>query len=461
MPAVRRPRSTAPSVAMAALGLALCGPASATASYPDGLDPVSLAQWLAQETDLRPAQVVAVSRGSVAGIIAGPEVRDGVTWVTVRLEATAPPTPLPNDVEVLSSQVEVAVDCQRRLVRQGASTGHPGRNLAGTGYIIADQDGDWRFPTVGTQLDAVWRAVCDPNFVHPLAPRPLQASAQPHPRSRRTILVQSRRPKAPAAARPSAAPPKPPAIAASPPPAAAAPPDEPVVVAATSAAPAAVAPTTAPALPVEVAAAPPVASEPPPKAMAAPAPAPDVPQAPPPAPEKAAAAPEAQPIAVAPSAVAAEGAPPSAAASPAPAPAPPVPPDAAPPPSIADPAPAHPPARLPSSKLPSASLNFALRVRLGAFSGESEASAALQRLLARNLSILNGRAAFVGPAAGGHGFAIELAGFEDARAAAAACSVLSLSDGACAVVAATSGVAGPGRRGAASGARPGPGAARP
>jgi len=411
MPAVRRPRPRAPSIALAALSLGLTGPARAAAIYPDGLGDAALVQWLGQETDLRPVQVVAISRGSVAGVIARTQVSDGIARVTVRLEATTPPAPLPNNVEILSSQVDVAVDCNRRLVRQGASTGHPERNLAGTGYIIADQDIDWRFPTVGTLLDAVWRSVCDPAFVRPLAPQPLRASA-PHPRGRRVQLAQAGRPKPPAAAKPRAAP-----VAQAKTPAAAPP-------AASSEAP--------PAKVEELAAAPAPAPEPPPKAAAA-APAPSTPQPQTPAPETAAPAPAVPQVSLSP--VAEDLAAPPAE----PAPEPPPKPAAAP----AD-APA-PPAAAPA-KEGAASLNFALRVRLGAFSAKGEAAEALQRLLARNLTVLNGRAAFVGPAEDGRGFAIEVAGFEDAHAAAAACSVLAMSDGPCALVAPSTRAGKPARR---------------
>ena len=434
MPAVRRPRPRASSIALAALSLGLTGPARAAAIYPDGLGDAALVQWLGQETDLRPAQVVAISRGSVAGVIARTEVSDGIARVTVRLEATTPPAPLPNDVEILSSQVDVAVDCNRRLVRQGASTGHPERNLAGTGYIIADQDTDWRFPTVGTLLDAVWRSVCDPGFVRPLAPQPLRASVQPHPRGRRVQLAQAGRPRPPAAAKPRAAP-----VAQAKTPAAAPP-------AASTAAP--------PAKVEELAAAPAPAPEPPLKAAAA-APAPSTPQ--PEAPASQSPAPEA----AAPAVAAATAPEPPAPSTAPPAPAvpqvspSPVAGDLAAPPAEPAPEPSPKPAAAPAdapappaatAEEDAASLNFALRVRLGAFSAKGEAAEALQRLLARNLTVLNGRAAFVGPAEDGRGFAIEVAGFEDAHAAAAACSVLAMSDGPCAVVASSAGTGRPARR---------------
>jgi hypothetical protein len=160
---------------MAGLASATPTPAGAEAFYPSRFDVRALTAWLVQETELRPEQVVAVSRTSLAAIVGAPEERAGAKRVTVRSEALAPD---PQEDGALSSQSDVYVDCAHHLTRQGASTGHPERNLAGIGHIIAIQELNWRFPLPGTQLESIWRAVCDPTFQRPLLSPP---ASEAHP----------------------------------------------------------------------------------------------------------------------------------------------------------------------------------------------------------------------------------------------------------------------------------------
>jgi hypothetical protein len=126
---------------------------------------------------------VAVSRASIAAIVAGPEDRAGVKRVAVRSEAIDPAAQAMDGV--LSTQLDVYVDCAGRKVRQGAATGHEQRNAAGLGHIVARQESEWSAPAPGTQLESVWRAVCDGAFLPPLtsaaASAPPQAQPQPQP----------------------------------------------------------------------------------------------------------------------------------------------------------------------------------------------------------------------------------------------------------------------------------------
>lgn len=169
------------------------GAAYAQASFPPALDPASLSAWLSLETDLKPEQVVAVSRQSVAAVVANTGTRQGARVVVVRTEALTPPA----DVDpALSASVEVWIDCAGRRTRQGVLTGHRERNLRGVGRMLALQEADWRTPSPGTQLEDVWRSVCDPTFRPPLtraaagAGRPRAVAAAP----------KSRRPPAAASA---------------------------------------------------------------------------------------------------------------------------------------------------------------------------------------------------------------------------------------------------------------------
>lgn len=183
------------------LAFGLTAAAHAAAIFPSGLDGRSLSAWLLAETDLRPEQVVAVSRASIAAIVAGPEDRGGgVMRVTVRSEAIDPAAQESDGV--LSTQLDVYVDCAGRKVRQGAATGHEQRNAAGLGRIVARQEDAWSAPAPGTQLESVWRAVCDPNFTPPLRlaaapppsppsqPRPKPTTDAPRPAPAQSLSVQ-------------------------------------------------------------------------------------------------------------------------------------------------------------------------------------------------------------------------------------------------------------------------------
>jgi cell division protein FtsN len=139
---------------------------------PQGFQPSSVTGWLLLETDIRPEQVVAVGANSVAAIVEDRGVRDGAHNVLVRTETLER-----QDVgDALSSSVEVSVDCEKHRTRQGAITAHTQHNLAGSGRVVAPQEDNWTTPAPQTQLENVWRAVCDPTFHPPLAPRSPAAS---------------------------------------------------------------------------------------------------------------------------------------------------------------------------------------------------------------------------------------------------------------------------------------------
>lgn len=187
---------------VAALGALVTAPpvARAAITFPEALDAASLSAWLGQETDLRPEQVVALSRSSIAAIVAGPDPRGDYQQVTVRAEAIDPRLGEDDD-PVLSTQLQVMVDCPGHRARQGATAAHQQRNATGAGWIIAPQDPDWQEPSFGTQLENVWRAVCDPSFQRPLLAR-AAAAAPPQPGPVASRAPQPRKAPAPRRADP-------------------------------------------------------------------------------------------------------------------------------------------------------------------------------------------------------------------------------------------------------------------
>lgn len=155
--------------ALAALGApALAEPAAA---FPATVDRAGLTAWLSQETDLTPAQVIAVSPSTVTAVLGAIEAAppNGVR-VTLRAEAIDPKV---GDREgMLSWHVLVQVDCLGRKLRQGPTTGYVGRNLLGEARQIRPGSEAWVAPPPGAQLENVWRAACEPGFQRPLAPPP-------------------------------------------------------------------------------------------------------------------------------------------------------------------------------------------------------------------------------------------------------------------------------------------------
>jgi hypothetical protein len=150
---------------------ALCGPARAEppAAFPATVDRAGLTAWLKRETDITPAQVIAVGPSAVTAVLGTIETRDpdGVR-MALRAEAI---DPMVSDREgVLSWHMLVEVDCPGHRLRQGPTTGYVGRNLLGAGRQIRPGSEAWVAPPAGAQLENVWRAGCEAGFQRPLAP---------------------------------------------------------------------------------------------------------------------------------------------------------------------------------------------------------------------------------------------------------------------------------------------------
>jgi hypothetical protein len=209
----RKPLSIAWAAVLAAATLA-CGPAAAQSSvdappnFPGSLDRDVLVGWLKRETDIPPESVVAVSPSAITSLMSTRVmVKPPGFSVALRAEALSPEVFTREGS--LSWNTAIDVDCARRRIRQGPTTGYAARNLLYTGKPVRPADRDWMAPPAGSTLDSVWRAVCDKAFQRPLA-GPEVAGAKPP-----VVAAEVAPPIAP----PKPAPPKPALPGPAPPPA--------------------------------------------------------------------------------------------------------------------------------------------------------------------------------------------------------------------------------------------------
>lgn len=187
------------SVGALAAGLALATSAAAQVrvNFPATLEREPLLLWLQRETDISPGQVIAVTPQALTSVVstfpAGP---GGTPRVVIRAEALSPETYARTGA--LSWHVSLSVDCGRRRVKLGETTGYPERNLIGERKVLRAAETDWRAPEPGTALDHAWRSACEPGFTGPFkAPAVRLAEIDASPAAPRTRL-----PAGPAAAEP-------------------------------------------------------------------------------------------------------------------------------------------------------------------------------------------------------------------------------------------------------------------
>ncbi len=135
-------------------------------TYPASIEEASLRGWMRRETDMRPAQVVAVTADELVATMHPRPIARGYE-VSVRGEALRP-----NALAVASWSYTAQLDCGRRAARLGATTGYRERNLLYVGAEIRPADESWSPIEPSTSLEAVWRSVCDPAFAPPFADPP-------------------------------------------------------------------------------------------------------------------------------------------------------------------------------------------------------------------------------------------------------------------------------------------------
>lgn len=168
--------------ALAGAGLVLlaaggaCAQGQALATFPMAMDRQDLIAWLRLETDITPAQVVAVSPSAVTAVLGAIETTNP-RGLRMALRAEAIDAQVSAREDALSWHMVVEADCEGHRLRQGETTGYSGRNLLGDGRKIRPATDSWSEPPTGSQLDNVWRAACEPEFQRPLsAPREIAAT---------------------------------------------------------------------------------------------------------------------------------------------------------------------------------------------------------------------------------------------------------------------------------------------
>lgn len=200
---------------LAGLGVAAsCAAAQAqpAPTFPAEMERTALVAWLRQETDIAPAQVVAVSASAVTAVLGAIETTEP-RGVRLALRAEAIDPQVSGREGVLSWHMVVEVDCAGHRLRTGATTGYAGRNLLGEGREIRPGADTWSEPKAGSQLESVWRTACEPAFQRPLTATRVAAAAampaaarSPQPPQLRAMMVQSLGPPAQAAPAPVSAP---------------------------------------------------------------------------------------------------------------------------------------------------------------------------------------------------------------------------------------------------------------
>ncbi len=162
-----RPAAAALGTALAALGASPAFAQSPGESYPASRSLADVSSWLKTDTPLVASQVVDVGPSAVTAITASSPTGDPRGFSAQISAETLDPAIGAQDL-VLSWSIPVNVDCDKRLVRLGAMTGYPSRDLRSAPRAVRDPDGSWVAPSPGAPLGAVLRALCDRDFKRPL-----------------------------------------------------------------------------------------------------------------------------------------------------------------------------------------------------------------------------------------------------------------------------------------------------
>ena len=155
-----------------AVGAAICWLAGAglswgqTSPFPASLDRETLLVWLQRETDILPAQVVAVTPQALTSVVSTFPAGSGAgPRVVIRAEALS--AEIFARTGAMSWHVSLNADCQARRVKLGETTGYPERNLLGDRKVLRVAEQDWRTPEPGTAVEHAWRAACESAFRGP------------------------------------------------------------------------------------------------------------------------------------------------------------------------------------------------------------------------------------------------------------------------------------------------------
>jgi hypothetical protein len=133
------------------------------------------ARWLAQNTDLRPAQVAIVSRDAIYAVEPfGPQTATGEVIAHVTTEAVAPDWRAHHDF--LSWEAHVIFDCNGRRMRVIRSASYPDHGERGQPHADV-ADAAWRTPSPAEPGAQLLAAACDPTFDWPMRRASAQAPA--------------------------------------------------------------------------------------------------------------------------------------------------------------------------------------------------------------------------------------------------------------------------------------------
>lgn len=201
---------------------------SATPSFPHATDAESLAQWLLDDTNMLPDAVVSVGKTSIIGLAYTSPQSLGTGQFQVRLRSEVIDPVTSAEGGYLSWSADVDIDCVGRRSRATRIVNFSERNLRGSAHQ-GSESGEWVTPARGTRLYSVISAVCDADFVRPLAGLPRGAATATRTPSSAAPEAQvsspptgeppaDAPPKAPPSERPPTkpAPPKPPTAKTSP-----------------------------------------------------------------------------------------------------------------------------------------------------------------------------------------------------------------------------------------------------
>jgi cell division septation protein DedD len=169
------------AIALAAAGATPSfGQSAAAATYPASRSLADISSWLRTDTPLLASQVVDIGPSAVTAITASAPLGQPRGFTAQVSAETLDPTIGAQDM-VLSWSIPVEVDCDRRVVRLGAMTGYPVRDLHTSPRVVRDPDPDWVGPSPIAPLGAVMRALCDRDFKRPLLGGPFRQTAAAKP----------------------------------------------------------------------------------------------------------------------------------------------------------------------------------------------------------------------------------------------------------------------------------------
>src|SRR6185437_7707328 len=182
--------------ALLAILFSIAAPAVALGGgdYPASDNPMTLAAWLGERTNIKPSAVVTITSGFVVALVGKtlPLSPDGPVRITLREEVIAPA--FIDAVGGRSSLMSLEIQCDERRLRMDERHLYAGPNLSGATEVV-EASTEWLRIPEESIMDDVARAACEANY-----PWPLVDLAAPVT----TVAVQTAQAPEPPMAEPSA-----------------------------------------------------------------------------------------------------------------------------------------------------------------------------------------------------------------------------------------------------------------